>query len=61
MDKETIITKLAAHAEYLRKTRVPAGEIEVVERLNKCAMSLEKFAEELVKEDEADNQQGENV
>lgn len=61
MNKETIITKLKTHAEYLRKTRVPAGEIEVVERLNNCAISLEKFAEELLKENETDNQQRENV
>ena len=51
MDKQTIITKLKAHAEYLRKTRVPVGEAEVVDRLVACAASLDNLANELAAEE----------
>lgn len=57
MDKQTLINELKAHAEYLRKMRLPVGEKEAIEHALRCALSLENLAKELEK-DEADNQQG---
>lgn len=58
MDVQKIADELKAYAEYLRRTRLPVGEKEAVERLLNCSFCLEKLAKEL-ESNEADNQQGE--
>lgn len=57
MDKQKAISELKAYAEYLRRTRLPIGEKESIERLLNCAMCLDGLAKELG-EDETDNKQG---
>lgn len=47
MDNQTISQKLRAYADFLRKTRVPIGEVDVIERLNACANSLDSMAKEI--------------
>ena len=51
MDNKTISNKLKAYADFLRKTRVQIGEVETIERLNACANSLDKMANELAEEE----------
>ncbi|MBR5874485.1 MAG: hypothetical protein IKY90_07135 [Oscillospiraceae bacterium] len=58
MCKQETAKELKAYAEYLRRTRLPVGEKEAIERILNCSVCLEKLAKEL-EEDEADNQQGE--
>lgn len=58
MDKQKVSNELKAYAEYLRRTRLPVGEKEAIERVINCALCLDKLAKEL-EEDETDNQQGE--
>lgn len=50
MDNQTISNKLRAYADFLRKTRVPIGEVDVIERLNACANSLDSMAKEVLDE-----------
>lgn len=57
MDKQKIINELKAHAEYLRKMRLPVGEKEAIEHALRCSVSLERLSKEL-EEDEADHKQG---
>lgn len=56
MDKQKIAEELKAYAEYLRRTRLPVGEKEAVERLLNCSICLDKLAKEL----EADTLQAAN-
>lgn len=58
MDKQKTVNELKAYAEYLRRTHLPVGEREAIERLLNCALCLDKLAKEL-EEDEADHKQGE--
>ena len=58
MDKQKTISELNAYAEYLRRTRLPVGEKEAIERLLNCAICIEKLAKEL-EADETDHKQGE--
>jgi len=58
MDKQKTANELKAYAEYLRRTHLPVGEKEAIERLLNCALCLDKLAKEL-EEDETDHQQGE--
>lgn len=58
MDNQKTVAELRAYAEYLRRTRLPVGEKEAIERLLNCSLRLDKLAKEL-QEDEADHQQGE--
>lgn len=53
MDKQKMVNELKAYAEYLRRTRLPAGEKEAIERILNCSICLDKLANEL-EEDEAD-------
>lgn len=50
MDNQTISNKLKAYADFLRRTRIQIGEVETIERLNACAVSLENMAKELAEE-----------
>lgn len=59
MDAEKVVSNLKAYAEYLRRTRLPVGEKEAIERVLNCAFCLEKLAKEIETDDEADHQQGE--
>lgn len=51
MDKQKIVGELKAYAEYLRRTRLPVGEKEAVERLLNCSICLDKLAKELEAEE----------
>lgn len=54
MDKQTLSNELKAHADYLRRMRLPVGETEAIEHTLRCALSLEKLAKELA-ENETDH------
>lgn len=58
MDNQKIASELKAYAEYLRRTRLPVGEKEAIERLLNCALCIEKLAKEL-EANETDHQQRE--
>lgn len=59
MDNQKTVAELKAYAEYLRRTRLPVGEKEAIERVLNCAFCLEKLAKEIETDDEADHQHGE--
>ena len=56
MDKKKLITRIQAHAAYLRQTRLSLGEVDAINHILKCADSLDIIAKELG-EDETDNEQ----
>lgn len=52
MKNTTTANRLRDAAAYLKETRVPVGEKNVIERLLSCALALENMAAELETEKE---------
>lgn len=58
MDKQAVSHQLQVYAVLLKKTRLPADELEAAGHIVNCALKLEQLAKEIAA-DETDHKQGE--